>query len=241
MAFILSSENDGVTDRLGVTSVKTVYHAEDMMEALTTFPPAVVSLPFIDRQVRQRPDGGYSATLNYEGVLPGQKTNVDYFEVECTTGEEPIESHPSIEKLMQKYGGEEKDGRVIFPATISDASGKTILNELFGASVYYVAGIIWTRQWLTQGLPDQIIRAVGKIDTPPAAPGRSLPTLPGKRNWLKVRGIARWRGNVWHVTEGWMLSDEGGWNADVYGSSETSGGSSSFGSTLGSYTSSLSD
>ena len=239
MAFTLSNETDGVTDRLGVTSVKLVYHADSLLESLTDVPGASgMSLPFIDRQVRQRNDGGYAVTLNYEGVLPGGKTNVDYYEVECTTGEEPIESHPRIEKLMQIYGGEEKDGRVTFPATITDSSGKTVQNALFGASVYYVAGIVWTRQWLSVSLPERIVKAVGKIDEPPNPPGRELPALPGKRNWLKMRGIARWRGNVWHVTEGWMLSDEGGWNNDVYGSSEASGGgfgefSGTFGASLG--------
>jgi hypothetical protein len=222
MSLLLSNETDISTDRLGITTFRPVYHAANLAEASTGIPSPLLDLPLIERQAKQLPSGLYDVVFLYEGVLPGQKQNIDYYELEGTSGEESIENHPRIAKLIKLYGGDASKSPIDWPETLVSNNGTVVNNPLYGYTSYYVAGLVWTRNWVSNSFPDSIVTNIGKIEIPPNAGNRSLPTLPGLRNWLKMRGIGRWRGNIWQITESWMLSDEGGWNTDVYEAVETS-------------------
>ena len=100
---------------------------------------------------------------------------------------------------------------VSVPATYSQAaveSGETTRaekNPLFGQTTYLVLNAVFRRTYLKRRVPANLLDEVGT--TRARLPG-GLPTPKG-RNWLVMPPKVARRGNVFEITEEWMLSKPG--------------------------------
>lgn len=221
----------GGVDKNGIATLMAGYYVPTLAEALTWVPAdlrRLTSLPITRRSFNQEwgngrlvdtgKDGAYKVSFTLEGMEnPKDGENGAQFNADGATSEDDAESHPDLPFLLEKYEGSIEDNKLVFAPTISiDGGGDDVKNELFGFKKYYVAGLTWTKTHATLRPRTTVTTMLGKIDTPPKANDGYLPDLPGRRNWLKVVGKPSWRGNVWKVTESWLMSADGGWNEDVY-------------------------
>lgn len=216
----------GVDEKLGLVSIKMPYAVAPRsslgatLQVALFFIPVEVSsigLPVVKRDVKQRAEGGFDVTFLLEGHFEPTAAHGEEFSLEGTTTETRIEAHDNLRMLIEKYDGDPKeDGTVKFPIELS-INGQTVGNPMHGVKGFYDPGLAWTRSILSQELPQSLVEALGCIDTPPSgSQGQHPPRLAGRRNWLKVRARAEWRGNIWKLSETWMLSGKGGWNPDIY-------------------------
>lgn len=182
-------------------------------------------LPETGRQVNQLEDASYQVTITYEGTEeePGEEAS---YEFDSSFREEPIESHPKIALIRKRFGGViGDDGRINFPEKVPSDSSETVglgggeesrgeKNPFFGQTTYLVLNAIFRRTYLKRRIPANILDDVGT--TRPRLPG-GLPTPKG-RNWLIMPPKISMRGNVYQITEEWMLSKPGEeWPAVIYG------------------------
>lgn len=229
MEYTWTNETDAAVDeKLGLIAVRIPFRVRPasgesklatLKRAIAIRPSEIddLGLPLIRRSLKEDRDGSYLVTFQFDGVDdPGKADGREDYSLEGTTSEDPIESHPEIQTLIDKYSGEvDDDGKVKFPISI-EANGKPIPNPLYGIKSYMVPGLVWTRSFLATSFPDDLARQLGAIGTPPSGNGQSPPRLSGKRDWIMVRLRADWRGNIWRGAESWMVSGENGATPDVY-------------------------
>lgn len=221
---------EGSIDKNGLENINVSYYVPTLLMARRFAPDDVIQgigLPVMRRTYKQEwgngrlldlgIDGAYKITWGLEGMQnPQDGENGVQFSGDGTLAEDRPETHPDLPKLINDYDGQiDADGRLSFQPTIT-VSGIEVKNPLYGWSKWMNPGLVWTKTYLALSPSSSITYMLGKIDTPPSGPGGYLPSLPGKRNWLKVVGKPDWRGNIWKVTESWMMSGDGGWNSDVY-------------------------
>ena len=85
---------------------------------------------------------------------------------------------------------------------------------MFGQSTYLVLHAVFRRTYLVRRVPKDLLDGVGT--TRERLPG-GLPTPKG-RNWLIMPPKVARRGNVFEITEEWMLSKPGQkWPEAIYG------------------------
>ena len=121
---------------------------------------------------------------------------------------------------------------------------KLLFSLDMGASLLVaLSGIVYpvvTRTRTYADCPPACLENIGFIDTPPAPAGTAkkpsgLATAVNAHQWLKVQDDAQEQPDgKWTRTQSWMgcLSSEGGWDANLYGTTDrwpmpyTSGGNS---------------
>ena len=232
----LQNATDAAIDvKLGIVAVRLAYllkpntgvgetPTKHLRRALTFSVPSadladLSPLAVIKSSQKQREDdGAYVVSFDLEGHFAPDSADGEEFNLEGSTSEDKIESHPDIQMLIEKYNGkrDDEDGKVTFPIAF-EVSGTQQNNPMHGVDSYFVPGLVWTRSWVGPSFSDSIVRALGTIDTPPTgARGQRPPAASGGKNWLKIRAKADWRVNIWKVSESWMLSGRGGWNPDIY-------------------------
>ena len=220
-----NSTTAAVDEKLGIIAIMLPFvveplntKIETLVRALTFRPPEIggIGLPLIKRDVKERGDGGYDVGFYFDGKFDPNEPGEE-FSLEGSTSEDPIESFPYLQYLIETYNGDRKDdGKVIFPLTM-EVDDEEVQNPMHGVSSYLVSGIVWTHTFVCKEFPEWIVRGLGVIDTPAVGPsGQKPPQLHGKRNWLRIRATATYRGNVWKVVISWLLSGPGGWNPDIY-------------------------
>lgn len=203
-----------IDQKIGVVAIKMRAWAPDLDTAIngSTLTLGVNIPEVLPRNFALRQDGqGYDVTMSFEGHQTPTSAEGEDYSLEGTTSEDPIESHPDYQSLLEVYSGEEDEstGKAKWPKTLGDDGGR---NAMHGVESYLVPGCTWTRKSVSATFPVALLRALGKIDSPPGSP----PRLTGNRNWLKIRVRATLRGNCWQIEESWMLSAEDGWIAEVY-------------------------
>lgn len=155
--------------------------------------------------------GGYEVTSTVEGHQSPSSAAGEEFEINASTSEDKIETHPDFQLLLDSYEGTEdsQTGRAKWPKTVGETEDP---NPMHGVDAYLVPGITWTRKWVATQLELGYIKRLGTIDTPPGNP----PELDGNRNWLLVRITGTWRGNIWQFSASWLLSGPRGFVPEMY-------------------------
>lgn len=203
--------------QLGLVAIAIKWNADTITEAITGAPPSIGLDMLRENQPRKftrRPSGdvgGYEVVSIVEGHIAPTAATEEEFEINASTSEDKIETHPQYDLLLELYEGTEdsQTGRAQWPKTFGGYDDK---NPMHGVDSYLVPGLIWTRKWVAQQLDVSYIRRLGTIDNPPGNP----PTLDGRRNWLLSRITGTWRGNIWQFSASWMLSGPDGWVWEMY-------------------------
>ena len=225
----------GGVDKNGVVNIQVKFWVATLQECTRYTPGDLgITLPLVSRTFSQSEGGpessgeaGYEVTLHYEGAEADFKNSDTQttFEFDATMTEEPIQSHPSFDKIAKKYDWrtQEKAFGELMPATTNTGSalskdttpgGK---NPLYGCESYLGVGATFRKTYASTRIPAGILKGIGTIISAPPGVGQFyVPATGSKRNWLKLAPKVRRRGSAVEITEEWMLSGPAGWNKDIY-------------------------
>jgi hypothetical protein len=203
--------------KLGLVAIAIQWRADTIEEAINGPIPSIGLDGLVENQPRKfsvrasGTAGGYDVTSIIEGHQTPTAADGEEFEIQGTTSEDKIETHPDLELLLQNYEGSQdsQTGKAKWPKTIG---GYDVRNRMHGVESYLVPGQVWTRKWVSTQLERGYMRRLGTIDTPPGNP----PPLEGNENWLLVRITGTWRGNIWLFTASWLRSGPDGWVPEIY-------------------------
>lgn len=132
--------------------------------------------------------------------------------VDVIAREEPIATLKNFkEKIGSEENGAQYDEHGLFIGF--SMADKFKDKKLGGVERYVCGGMEYTRTCLVHKDISVMFGNVGKI----SSPGGRAPTVKG-RDWLYMGGTVRVSGGVQEVSEKWLLSDDGGWNKDIYSS-----------------------
>ncbi len=220
----------GSVDKNTLHTVQATYYVPTRAMAMSWVPPDLekeFGIPIYGprqwsqewgngRLVKMNRDGAFKVVIQLQGVEdPKEEETGVTFDADGTMSEEPLDIHPGLDFLLERYDGQINDGKIEFQQQL-EVDGKTVKNPMFGANKWLVPGVTWTKQYVTKRPRGSVTEMLGKVCEPPRAPDGYLPQLAGRRNWLKIVGKPSWRGNVWKVTESWQMSADGGWVKDLY-------------------------
>lgn len=222
-------------DRFGVESGSVLWHADTIDEARSVGVASIGGVPLVGRSFQPGNDPqAYAVTVSYEGKAPdGQPTGVgveETVEGEALFIQEPIELHPRLEALLERFGGfRDTDGRVKFADTVpSKGSGggsglsrgakSSATNPMAGRTTFAVAGCEVLHSYVRETLPSDIFADLNQIldNLPSSLPSNARPVTPRGRNWMKM--APRWvaRGNVVQIFDRYRLSPPGGFTRELY-------------------------
>lgn len=209
-------------DKFGVWTVQVPYAVRGAQAIWTAGPAKHGSLDLVGRSVQAHDDGEHFIVTNTyagsdaaggggQGGTYDDRTTV--YDMQATWEEEPIETHPNISELLKKYAGRIVNGEVIFDKELpSSASGQGGLdqgesapkkNPMYGVVRWKKLGVTWSATRIMTSLPSGLLGNVGKRTSPPGP----APSLPKDSAWMQLPPRASKRGNVWQVTEEWMMID----------------------------------
>lgn len=203
--------------KLGLVAMRIRWKADSLDEAVNGSIPEFGLGMLRENQPRSftRDPSGNNAIWLVTSTVEGHQTPTaadgEEFEIQGTTSEDKIETHPRYDVLLEAYNGhpDPQTQRAKWEKTIGETGE---LNPMHGVEAYLVPGLVWTRKWTAQKLDLGYIRRLGTIDNPPGNP----PELDGNRNWLLVRITGTWRGNIWQFSASWMLSGPRGFVKEMY-------------------------
>lgn len=213
------------------------------IDALDKEAPSAPEVPgglwLIGRQ-RRRQGGVLREFWLYEGINGDGKTitfktrgKSPHYGFDPGLSERPIQLHPKIESLLDKYEGQVIDNQIIWPLNLSGTgatsglqksdSSDAKINPLFGRDSYlaFQGGTYWYRYMVQDEarIPDIIGKIFRSTELPGGAPRFS------RRDWLGSGSPWQRRGPAAvEVVEQYLLSDEGGWPKEIYGSGSGSRG-----------------
>lgn len=230
---------DGNVSELGIVSMSIEYRADNFGEVLTVGAGSFEGLweKKGGRSWTRRGDGKWIVTVVYEGLAAGT-VGQESFRVMSMRSEEPIETHPFIQEIKDKYGGWlDEEGKVKFSEFIPESAGNNSpeiglvgpprpgtaieRNPMYGFDAYFVKSIVLEHRFTTDQAPteytenDDII-----VDSTP----NTWIQVPPDRNWLRqledvneVRTIGGDdSGVVYEVSVRYLLSRPGGWPPTKY-------------------------
>lgn len=167
----------------------------------------------------------YAGALGLYGDEDVAAENIPEYNLEVTTSDEPLATHPKYDELDVQDRAEavelatnppmEDDKETLKEIDTSDwAENKIELYEKIrsGVEAFRDPKVVWTKRWVSQELPSNL-NNTGEIDSP----GGSEPAVAADRNWLYLGARTRIRGKVYEIEESWELSGRGGWDDDLYG------------------------
>jgi hypothetical protein len=206
------------TDEIGIRTITVPFVAETLDTALNYGEQSFQGLPKIRHEVTQDENGWFSGVLTYQGQRTdaGAGPPVKVFSLQSSYEEEPIESHPRLKELMEKYSGSKgADGRVQWAEEIESENksrgfGKaeessTKANPMFGVEKWKKLSVIWSVTYAARTIPGDALNRIGRtLASPPGNP----PSLAGRSRWLAMPVRATKRGNVSEITEEFLLLDD---------------------------------
>jgi hypothetical protein len=148
------------------------------------------------------------------------------YELEGSTSQEPITSHPNYADLFNKYNGKEQDGSVVWGmkdpdggagATGLASGGGEALSPMYGVTDYMAANAVYkvTEFYRTiSAIPGDLVSMCGKIND---AEGLDASGVAGR--WLRSGASVRQMGDSFQVTKMWMASqsEKNLWKDEIYG------------------------
>lgn len=216
----------GGVDNIGVGTVTIPYVARTLEECFTVaIGRSVYGLPEKSRSFQHFEGGIFTVNVVYEGQNPATSSAVKraedvQYSLRSAYEESPIEMHPRIDELVEKYGGRWDNGRVIFPPLYkpySNLAGVGLTravgadqvvdkNPMCGVEKFKELGVVWQRTYAAKEIPADVLSRVGRfIGIPPGTP----PELRGQTKWLVLPPSVTQRGNVVEVTEEYQLLKPG--------------------------------
>lgn len=224
---------DGGVDELGIATLPIDYMATSFQEALTIGEEEFEGLHPKPggRSWKRTPQGKWRTTVIYEGLVG--EVGLQTFEILKTQSEEPIETHPYIQELKDKYGGYlDSEGKLKFPEYLPDGPGTidpvlglvgpgrngqaSEKNPMFGYDSYFKKGLILEHRFTTS---DDIQPYIDEDDRIVDAVPEEYIKTPPERNWLRqlenVRELVqvggdRANGVIHELTVRYILSQPGG-------------------------------
>lgn len=164
---------------------------------------------------------GFLLTIVYKsiGTIDGEED----IELDSSYSEEPIESHPNLLKIMEKYQGfTNSEGEIEFPKTYEPEKGGFGLdkregeeeekkNPMFGVKTWLALASVVRRTWISSRRPS--LSRMGRIVK--SVPGGFQ--TPEGHDWIIMPPKSRRRGDGYYEnTEEYLLSPLGGWTEGVY-------------------------
>jgi len=218
----------GGMDRHGVAYLSLPLLAKTYLEAFTIGDASLYGLPLVNREWVTNEAGQIIVTLSYSGEVEGNNSSGNEagaigaitYGLKPQFGEEPIETHPRLKELMEKYGGYweggKPGGRVLFPSELPKGTALAGLgrkqatsqrNPMSGVDKWKPVLVTWTRSYAARQIPGDILSRIGNVITNP--PGNP-PELPNRTRWLVE--CPDWddsdSGNVGRITEIYSLLPE---------------------------------
>lgn len=204
--------------KTGVISLTIPFHVDSLDEVLSVGLEPPFGLQEMERDWDDIEGAGFEVAVKYEGFESGRDEGGVEYDFDPSFSEEPIESHPLINRLVELYDGEVKDNKVTFPSTIVDEGGGLgggngeRKNPLAGLTTFVSLRSVFRMTYARRTLPQSIFRKIGTIE-------RSLPggfPTPAGRDWLVMPPKVSERGNAYEISEEWMMSPPGGWPENIY-------------------------
>lgn len=153
-------------------------------------------------------DGGFFLDAGYSGVIG---TPAPVFEIDTSTSQEPIETHPNFLTFAGNAGAplngaifDESDGSFL-------KFGNSAPNEWRGVTSYMMPVVTARKTYISTQPPTDIASLVGKRQDPPFTTGVSV------GNWLVATVSSDQRGKVYVVRVEWRHSGPKGWSTPLYG------------------------
>jgi hypothetical protein len=161
----------------------------------------------------------------------GGEREQEIYELDGSTSQEPITSHPKYSQLVSQYASGERDGEPVWFEKDPDGASQTTglssggnavskISPLYGVKDFLMANAVYrrTKYYSDRGsIPNTLVSKIGKIDEPA---GLSEGAPVGR--FLRVGAEMRQMGDSFQVTEQWMASQsdkpEGLWKSELYGS-----------------------
>ena len=207
------SLNYSATSRLSATLTRT---ADGSLAELTATWSEYIKAP-----------GSESAGGGTDYLLPGSSREAPTYSLQVTSVQEPLLTHPKYAELDSKLltalkllmdgtkenevvSQDESGNPVTLQQLLAEVGDQQLVNKIRKGQTHYMAPqIAVTARYKSNKLPD--VSNAFKIAGPPG----NFST-PAGCDWLKlVPGIEAHGKEVW-VSETYLLSSPGGWDADIY-------------------------
>ncbi len=158
----------------------------------------------------------------YRGIaFGGDNTGLQQYETNYSTSEAPVETHPLFagpnpsspivtNTELQEINKALEQNRA--PVGLSAPALLLYTKKLRGIESYYRVQVTYRINYSDVSPPSDYAQ-VGKIKTPP---GSNVPGLASGQNWLFIGFSWRLAGGVTYITEEFLASGLGGWDADLY-------------------------
>ncbi len=203
------------TDRFGLSIADAVWKRQDVGADVNPGSPVVFgqshptwSFLTCDKVAIRFDDHGWSCSANFFGVT-GEPAPV--FDLDFSTAEQPIETHPDFATLAGVPGLEYNGAR--FDTT--DGAFVNFTSERYpefrGVKNFLLPGAVWRMNYVTATRPTDLGQ-LGSVDYPEGNP----PQTSHGRNWLYTGMTWEQRGLTYAVKKEWRLSGKLGWNRLIY-------------------------
>lgn len=175
--------------------------------------------------------GGFEKTVVFESFTASTSSPVvenragveGRFELESQDEFRPIEAHPDIAYLVDKYQGQEKGGKVNFPREYTPKGGGGLgsgggkqRNPMFGVFFFPVISAIFRHTFQVQEIPTDIWTTCGKVimqlpanfPSPPdwiAREATGTQSTPNKSCWLTLSPQIARRGGAYEIVRAYRL------------------------------------
>jgi len=214
----------GSVDKIGVKQITVPYYARNLEECAVVAQGRIVDgLPEESRTWQPGEGAMFIVTVIYQGQEdPTDNPKASNIQTSLQTSweEEPIETHPKINEIIEKYAGDVdpntkavtfpqfyvpgKDGKRGLDDHASVLKG-SVKNPFFGVFKYKKLTVVYSRTYAISKIPGNLLTRVGKIvNTPPGSP----PELKGRTKWLVLPPVMNQRGNVFEIGESYHLLEE---------------------------------
>lgn len=208
----------------GVLTITANYYAETIDDAMFGKVEGFENTVEVGRKVSQDQDGTFSVSVTFQGgtdsfdETPPPDKDFPTYQLTSAFEDTPIEAHPDLTTLLNKYGGRLVSGKASWPPLLPSAKSKKPLsglggtsnetqakNPMCGVEKFKKLNVQWSVTYLKTIIPGSLLARVGKITTTP--PGNA-PVIQGRTKWLITPPTARKRGTVAEITENYLLLDE---------------------------------
>lgn len=170
-------------------------------------------------------------TYNYEGLDPSNNQEDDEdlitFELDITTDEASMLTHPNLAKIEAKYGKFSKTRG--FPYLLINPQAATIdpdaewkeapVSPVAGVDSYLTFGATFKKSYCRRSIPKNILKGIGTIVKPKGLSKFPLPDVARGRQWLKMAPHIVRRGNCAQITENYVMAGRRGIVPEIYSES----------------------